>query len=253
MKKHHIILSILFTVFFYACKQEPMVLSKIEGKQITIKDSLKTDQSFEDKIAPYRTRLEEDMNAVISYAPETYSKKDGDLNTAIGNLMADIVFTEGNPVFNKRTTKNIDAVLLNHGGIRAIISKGNITTETAFQVMPFENSIVVVALKGQQIDSMMQYLAREKKAHPVQGITLTLDRNYNITEALIQGKPIVKDKTYYVATNDYLYNGGDRMTFFKPNDSLYTLDYKIRNAIIDYFKKVDTIKPKIDNRFIQTK
>ena len=43
------------------------------------------------------------------------------------------------------------------------------------------------------------------------------------------------------------------MRFFKPNDSVYYLDYKIRNAMIDYFKKADTINPKIDNRFTQTK
>ncbi|MEJ6791425.1 MAG: 5'-nucleotidase [Lacinutrix sp.] len=253
MKKYQILFSICVLIFFNSCKQDSLVVSKIEGKQIGIKDSIEINQDFEAEIAPFRARLEKDMNTILSYAPETYTKKDGDLNTAIGNLMADIVFKEGNYVFNKRTNKNIDAVLLNHGGIRSIISKGNITTETAFQVMPFENNIVVVAIKGKQVDSMMQYLSQAKRAHPVQGIKLTLDKNYKISEALIQGKPIVKDHTYYIATNDYLYNGGDRMRFFKPNDSVYYLDYKIRNAMIDYFKKVDTISPKIDNRFTQTK
>ena len=56
-----------------------------------------------------------------------------------------------------------------------------------------------------------------------------------------------------MATNDYLYNGGGNMTFFKPNEGLYNLDYKIRNLLIDYFKKVDTINPVIDDRFIQIK
>ncbi|WP_290697483.1 5'-nucleotidase C-terminal domain-containing protein [Lacinutrix sp.] len=253
MKKHQLLISIFILINIYSCKQESLGVSKIEGKQIAIKDSLEIDKDFDAIISPYRARLEEDMNSVISYAPETYTKNNGDLNTAIGNLMADIVFEQGNIVFNKRTTKNIDAVLLNHGGIRSIISKGDITTETAFKVMPFENSIVVVALKGQQIDSMMQYLSEAKRAHPIQGIQLTLDKNYKISKALINGKPIIKNKTYYVATNDYLYNGGDKMRFFKPSDSVYYLDYKIRNAMIDYFKKVDTINPKIDNRFTQTK
>ncbi|WP_299255076.1 5'-nucleotidase C-terminal domain-containing protein [uncultured Lacinutrix sp.] len=253
MKKYHLLISVCFLAFIFSCKQEPLVLSKIEGKQIGIKDSLEIDQDYDAIIAPYRDRLTDDMNAVLSYAPETYNKSDGHLNTAIGNLMADIVFKEGDYVFNKRTDKHIDAVILNHGGIRSIISKGDITTETAFQVMPFENSIVVIALKGQQIDSMMQYLSQAKRAHPVQGIKLTIDRDYKISEALIGGKPIIKDKTYYVATNDYLYDGGDGMRFFKPNDSIYHIDYKIRNAMIDYFKKVDTINPKIDNRFTQTK
>ena len=253
MKNYHLLISACFLISISSCKQEPLVLSKIEGKQIGIKDSLEVDQDFDAIIAPYRDRLEADMHAVLSYAPETYNKSDGHLNTAIGNLMADVVQKEGDNVFNKRTNKHIDAVLLNYGGIRSIISKGDITTETAFQVMPFENSIVVIALKGQQIDSMMQYLSHAKRAHPVQGITLTLDKDFNISEALINGKPIISDKTYYVATNDYLYDGGDGMRFFKPNDSVYHLDYKIRNAMIDYFKKVDTINPKIDNRFTQTK
>ena len=43
------------------------------------------------------------------------------------------------------------------------------------------------------------------------------------------------------------------MRFFKTNDTVYSLDYKIRNAMIDYFSKVDTIRTVIDNRFIQTK
>ena len=56
-----------------------------------------------------------------------------------------------------------------------------------------------------------------------------------------------------MATNDYLYNGGDRMTFFQPNEGLHVLDYKIRNVLIDYFKKQDTLNPKRDRRFIQLK
>ncbi|WAC02049.1 5'-nucleotidase C-terminal domain-containing protein [Lacinutrix neustonica] len=247
------IITCLIALSISACKQSPLKLISIEGKQIPVSDTLAIDQEYDSLIAPYRTRLNEDMNAILSYAPETYTKSNGELNTAIGNLMADIVYTEGNPIFNIRTNKNIDAVILNHGGIRAIISKGNITTKTAFEVMPFENSIVVVAIKGKQIDSMMQYLSEAKRPHPVHGITLALNKEYQIKMALVNNKPIDKNKTYYVATNDYLYNGGDNMRFFKPNDSVYHLDYKIRNAMLDYFKKVDTIRPTIDNRFTISK
>lgn len=243
---------LLALICFFSCKQE-YHLNKIEGKQIPVSDSIALDTEIDDFIKPFRDNLEKDMSKVLSYAPKTYHKKDGDFNTAIGNLMAHIVLEEGNPIFNQRTGKNIDMVLLNHGGIRAPINKGNITTETAFQVMPFENSIVVVALKGQQMDSLVYYLSRAKKAHPIEGLKITLDKDYNISEALINDQNIDKNKTYYVATNDYLYNGGDNMTFFKTNDTVYTLDYKIRNAMIDYFKKVDTINPTIDDRFTQIK
>ncbi len=242
----------IFTLLsFFSCKQDSYQLTKIEGKQLSISDKIPVDSVIENFIKPYREHVNIDMDSVLAYAPETYSKKDGLYNTALGNLMADIVFKQSNPVFNKRTKKNIDAVLLNHGGIRSIISKGKITTRTAYEIMPFENSIVVVALKGNQVIDMVTFLSKAKTAHPINGIRLVLDKNNKIETALIGNKPIEASKTYYIATNDYLYNGGDKMNFFKPNDSVYKLNYKIRNAMIDFFKKTDTIRPKRDNRFIQ--
>ncbi len=227
-------------------------ISKIEGKRLDIDETIKPNQAIEDYIKPYRERVNKDMDSVISFALDTYSKSDGEFNTAIGNLMADAVYSESNPVFNKRTGKNIDFVLLNHGGIRSIISKGKITTRTAYEVMPFENSVVVVAIKGEQVNEMMAYLSKAKRAHPVSyQLQLTLTKNGDVSSATVNGKPIDATKTYYVATNDYLYNGGDGMTFFHPNDSMYVLDYKIRNVLIDNFKKKDTLNPKRDNRFIQ--
>lgn len=242
---------LLYIFIFWGCKQETFHLNKIEGKQIQITDTLTLNPDIESFIKPYRDHIQKDLDSVLAYSVNTFSKTDGNLNTAIGNFMADAVYSEANPIFNSRTGKNIDMVLLNHGGIRSILPKGNITKRTAFEIMPFENSIVVVALKGHQIDSIIEYLKTKKRAHPISRLKLVLDNGFNVAEVKINGKNIDENKTYYVATNDYLYNGGDSMTFFKPNDSLYSLNYKIRTALIDKFKKLDTIKPERDDRFIQ--
>ncbi len=244
---------LLFIVIFLNCKQRELHLTKIEGKQINITDSISTDSEIDAIIKPFREHINKDLDSVLAYSKDTYSKSNGKFNTAIGNFMADVIFDEANPIFNKRTGKNIDMVLLNRGGIRSILSKGNITSRTAYQLMPFENSIVVIALKGSQINALINYLSKAKTAHPISKLKLEIDKDYNIIEASINNTPIETSKVYYVATSDYLYNGGDSMTFFKPNDSAYVLNYKIRNALIDNFKKVDTISPVIDNRFIQTK
>lgn len=250
MKSQHIIIAFIALMLFN-CKQDVWQLSRIEGKQLLITDSLRTDAEIEAFIKPYREHVNNDLDSVLSYAVETYSKSDGELNTAIGNLFADVIYEQANPVFKTRTGKNIDMVLLNHGGIRAIISKGPVTARTAFEIMPFENSIVVVGIKGSQINLMMDYLSKAKRAHPISKLNLILNADYQVNKATISGKPIDTTQTYYVATNDYLYSGGDHMTFFKPDESIEILDYKIRNALIDYFKKTDTINPVIDNRFIK--
>ena len=235
-----------------SCKT-PIIYDKIEGKQIAITDTLPSDPSIEAFMKPYREHVNNNLDSVISYAVDTYSKSDGTLNTAIGNFMADAMYEQSNPIFKKRSGHDIDFVLLNHGGIRAIISKGDITTRTAFEVMPFENAVVVAKLKGEQIKELLDYLVKAKRAHPISKLKIVMDANENLKEATINGQPIDYNKSYYVLTNDYLYNGGDGMDFFKKRDTVYVLDYKIRNALIDYFSKTDTIRPLIDDRFIKLK
>ncbi|TXD85166.1 hypothetical protein ESY86_01070 [Subsaximicrobium wynnwilliamsii] len=243
---------VLFILAFSACKTKNH-LHKIEGKQINVSDSIAADQRIEAFIKPYRERVEKDLDSVLAYSVATLSKSDGEYNTAIGNMMADAVYEEVNPVFQKRTGKSIDFVLLNHGGIRAIISKGEITTRTAFEVMPFENSIFVAELKGDQIKELIDYLVIEKRAHPISQLKIVLNADGSLKETSSKEKPLNYTKSYFVATNDYLLSGGDRMNFFKVNDSVYDLNYKVRNVLLDYFKKTDTLRPRIDDRFIKIK
>lgn len=245
-----IFLSLFLATSLLSCKDSKATLTKIEGKQLPITDSIQANQDILDYVAPYRKRIDEEMGAVLAYAPTSLSKKDGSYNTAIGNMMADAVFDLSNPVFNKRTGKNIDAVLLNHGGIRSTLNAGEVTMRSAFDIMPFENSVVVVELKSEQVNEMFDYL-KSGTAHPISNMQLVLDKKNEIKTATINGKPVENGKTYYIATNDYLQQGGDRMTFLSQPLSMEVLDYKIRNILVDYFKEQDTIAPVRDDRFIQ--
>lgn len=241
----------LLTVSIFVSCQQNKTLNRIEGQRIEINDSLATDSAIEAFVKPYRERVNSDLDSVLAFAVDTYSKTDGELNTAIGNYMADVVLEQANPIYLSRTGNRIDFVLLNHGGIRAIISKGNVTTRTAYEVMPFENSIVVSEMSGQLIlDELIPYLINAKRAHPISNLQLHIDANANIKNVAVGGQPIDPKKVYHVATSDYLYFGGDRMHFFKKGDSLHVLDYKIRNALIDNFIKIDTLNPVIDDRFL---
>lgn len=248
MKNIFFLISFSF-ILLTSCKSKH--LYKIEGQQIAITDNLKTNPTIENYIKPYRIQINKSLDSVICYAKDTYSKKDGQFNTAIGNMMADALYEQTNPVFQSRTGENIDLVLLNHGGIRSIISKGNISSRTAYNVMPFENSVVVVKMNGDKVNELVEYLVSEQKAHPIHGMKIILDKAFQLNSATINGELIDETKSYNVATSDYLYNGGDRMTFFKPNLKVHNMNYKIRSILIDYFTKKDTIAPKIDDRFIQ--
>lgn len=243
--------SILLAFFVSSCKTGETEIARIEAEQLNIHDSIPGNDSIEAFITPFRDRIAREMDSVLAYAPRNLSKKDGDLNTAIGNLMADAVLELADPVLESRTGNSIDIVLLNHGGIRSSLNKGEVTTRTAYQIMPFENEVVVAVLNGNQLQGMIDYLAQGQIAHPVAGMQLLLDQDGTVAKALVHGAPIEAGKKYYVATSDYLYQGGDNMVFFSGAEELITLDYKIRNLLIDYFKQEDTISPVSDRRFIR--
>ena len=246
-------LSILsFCFVIVACETESN--QQKYGFNIEINQQVLSDSSIVKYYQPFKKNLEESlMNTPISYSPETYKKNDGELNSTLSNMFADATYEMSNPVFNKMSGENIDIVLLNNGGIRSIISKGNISEKTAFELMPFENSIVVLELSGLSIIKMIDYLRKVKLQHPIKGLQITLNNNYSVNEVNINGVNIEKEKKYYVATTDYLLEGGDKMYFLAETTKTTDINYKMRDILIDYFKKYDTLKLKSDNRFIRIK
>ncbi|MCL6461731.1 MAG: 5'-nucleotidase C-terminal domain-containing protein [Flavobacterium micromati] len=254
LKKYNQV-SKLFVIFltlfsFGSCSTRSYDVTKIEGKRIPITEIQAQIPEIENYIKPYRERINKDLDSVLAYCPETLDKSSGKWQTTIGNLMADVSLKRGNLVFQSREKKNIDICLFNSGGIRSILPKGNVTARNAFEIMPFENSMVVIALKGEQIFELVDFFVADKKAHPLAGITFLIDKKNQPKNILVQGKPVEKETIYYVGTNDYLSDGGDNMTFFKKGIQKYDLDYKLRNILIDYFKEVDTIPVLRDNRIV---
>jgi 2',3'-cyclic-nucleotide 2'-phosphodiesterase (5'-nucleotidase family) len=249
--KHFVIFTTI--LFLTGCKQGPMVLSKIEAELLPIDSTLVKVDSIDTFVTPYRNRINAVLDSTLAYAPKMITKVDGEFNTSAGNLMADIIMSEANPIFKSRIGNEIDIVLLNHGGIRSIISKGTVSARTAYQVMPFENSIAVVELKGSAIIDVVEFLIKSGRAHPVSGIQITMEPSGKLKSIKIKGKPLDTKRNYYVATSDYLVSGGDNMVFFKDGQSITNLNYLIRNAMIDNFKKVDTISANVDNRFVKLK
>lgn len=242
-KRFYIQFIFAFSVFLLiSCSGNKYYNSKIEGKQIAVNEQYGQVAAIDNFIKPYREHINKELDSVLAYAPETLDKSKGEWQTTIGNLMADMTVEMVNPVFWAREKKNIDICLLNHGGIRAVLPKGNVTIRTAYEIMPFDNSVVIVELKGAEIREMAHYIMKEKKPHPLNGLKIVADKKtLEIKSLWVNEKPLEDSKIYHVATSDYLQNGGDNMNFFKKSEKFYDMDYRLRNLMIDYFKKVDTI------------
>jgi len=233
---------LLTFISLVSCKSKSYYNYEVIGSKINVNENYNSDNSIEQFITPFRTHINKDLDSVLAYCPETLDKSKGKWETNIGLFMANATYELANPIFEKREQKSIDICLLNHGGIRSIIPQGNVTTRTAFNVMPFENSVIIIGLSGLKIRELANYIISERKPHPLKGLTIHVNNRQEITNLYVNNQPVDDVKIYYVATSDYLANGGDNMSFFVNSKEKYDLDYKLRNLLIDYFKKVETIE-----------
>lgn len=238
-----------FSFLIIACKNNSHEVSKINAKQLKIGNEVKQDSSIIQLFTPYKKKMTNEITKSLSFSPKILERTDGNLQSTLGNLVADLCYEKANELFKNKTGKTVDFSMSNYGGIRAAIMKGDVTVSNAFELMPFDNTLVVVELNYDKIKALFNYFVAKKRAHPLsKNIQLTIKNDsYNV---LINGKAIKKDRTYFVATSNYLQKGGDGMIFFSEPESLFDSNFLIRDAIVDYFESKDTLSANLDNRVI---
>ena len=251
MKKQLLVWIATGSVLCTSCKQQDPELTRIEGSITAVSDSLKAVDTLEAFIAPYRQRIDEVLDTPLAYNPEPITENDGIWNTSAGNLMADIVLEMSQPLWLAKTGKEIDMVVLNHGGVRGGVPVGEVTARNAYELMPFENNINVLTLSGKELRKLVAFLVNARRPNPIAGMQIILNPQGALEAVNIGGRPFDESRDYTVATSSYLVDGGSDVGFFPTYTEVADLEYKMRNAIIDYFKKVDTIYATVDDRFYQ--
>lgn len=218
-----------------ACKtaSAPQLVNVKPQKNISINNELKNDEEFVKIIEPYKQKLDAEMNQKISHT-NTDLTKQGD-NSNLGNLLADYTLEGGDEWTKAHLKQNVDAALINIGGIRTTIGKGDITLKNLFEVMPFENELIIVKMKGADLPGLFEYYAKTQVNNPVSHLYIET-KNGQLNKSLVNGKEVDPNKDYYIATSDYLALGGDNMKFFSKGEAIST-GIKLRDLYIDYFKR----------------
>jgi 2',3'-cyclic-nucleotide 2'-phosphodiesterase (5'-nucleotidase family) len=248
MKHFGLILTLLT---FITASNAQEVVSVIEGKQVKVTEAAENKADYEAAIVPYRSQINRDLDKVLAYNPTILDKSKGKWQSNIGDLLAKVTLEKGNKVFEERTKNKVDVCILNHGGIRAMIGQGNVSARNAFEVMPFENAAVVLEIEGKYLVEFVNFFLKEKKPHPIDGMTFKITADGKYKDLKIKNEPIVLDKVYNLVTNDYLASGGDKMEFLKNAKKTHPLDYKLRSMLIDYFEDVDVVKVPTEIKIIQ--
>ena len=147
-------------------------------------------------IAPYRERVVSQMTSVLGNAPVAITKNAGE--SPLANFVADLQRVRA----SQELGVPVPLGVMTNGGLRAPIPAGPVTLGSVFELMPFENELVVLDAPGSVVQQLFAYAARIKMA--VSGATYTVGPDGQPTAILINGQPFDAGQTYPIAISDYL-------------------------------------------------
>lgn len=216
----------------------------LQYKSYRINDVLQKDTLLLAFLEPYSSNVNKTMNEVVGVAVVSMDKKQPE--STLGNFMADAFFTMAEEKYNTK----VDAAFLNFGGIRLTqLPAGNVTTGKIFELMPFDNLLILQKIKGSVLQQLLD-LTAARGGWPVAGITMQI-KDKKAANVMVGGKPIDPDGTYTIVNSDFIANGGDNADMLR-NVPQITNGYLMRDAIFDYIKKLKSqgknISAKTENR-----
>ncbi|RYY14082.1 MAG: hypothetical protein EOO36_14845, partial [Cytophagaceae bacterium] len=126
-----------------------------------------------------------------------------------------------------------DLGVMTNGGLRTALPAGNITLGNIFELMPFENELVVLDAPGPVVQQLFAYAARI--GMPIAGAVYTVGPDKAPQAISIGGRPFDPVRTYSIAVSDYLAGGGDNLTFLKDARLSHT-GLLLRTVIVNHIK-----------------
>jgi 2',3'-cyclic-nucleotide 2'-phosphodiesterase (5'-nucleotidase family) len=239
---------------------------RASGRLEPIKPIGKENKTVGAIVTKYQQRVDAVMNQTVGEALADLDGANVRLQeTNLGNLITDVM----------RKASGADAAVINGGTIRTSIKKGPVKVSDVYSVVPFDNYIVAIKLTGQQIRDTLEHGVSaieegEGRFPQVSGLTFTYNRSspkgLRVKEVFIGANPLVDDREYTVATNDFLAAGGDGYKAFgdavksskdyaviggamKGDKLVYSDSGRwLRDVVIDFIKTQKAVSPKVEGR-----
>lgn len=222
----------LITFAFSSCKHSFHMQSS-NPEMYVMRDSLglaagsRVDSLIQVYKAPIAIAMDQQIGLISKPALKDFPE--GSLGNFISDLIrGEIIDSLGIPV---------DACILNTGGLRVEWQEGPILLSHVYEMMPFDNEMVLVKMSGTDLKILLDQLAGRGGA-PVSGIRFVIEDNL-AKDILVGGTDLQDEIIYNVLTSDYLLQGGDKYTFPKNTEQL-PINRKVRDVIKDGLYKAYT-------------
>jgi 2',3'-cyclic-nucleotide 2'-phosphodiesterase (5'-nucleotidase family) len=188
------------------------------------------DRGVKALLRPYGDSIATEMDKPVFRTTSRVSMsglEDGD--TPLGNFVADAMLESAGG----------DMAIINSGGIRAPLPAGTVTAGDIFTVLPFDNTLVKVPMKGWQVRELFDFIARrigKRGFAQISGASFVI-RNGRASDVRVGDKPLDPNHTYTVATIDFLYGGGDGYTQFEKAGLATITGTLTHDAAIEFLRR----------------
>ena len=213
------------------------------------------DPETQAKADAYNAELDQDLNVTIGTTSEPLDSRKATLRSqeaAMGNLVADAL----------RASVKADIAITNGGGIRGnkeYAAGSALTRRDVLTELPFGSRTVKLEVTGGMIWAALENGVSEAenaagRFPQVSGLGLEADlmkpKGQRVIAVTIAGKPLERTATYTLATNDYMFAGGDGYTALSAGKPLLSVrdGQLMANDVMGYIARNKTIAPKVEGR-----
>ncbi len=203
-------------------------------------------EGFERMISPYRAQLTEKMERQIGTLAQDLPATRESAESTLGNFAADLLQVQSSALLDEPLALSV----INFGGLRISLNEGPIYVRTIYELMPFDNQISLLKLKGETLAALFSYFGKYKNL-AISNTKLVFTADGTLKEALINGEPVDFTQTYWVSASDYLADGGMGMTFFADALERRETGVLIRDTMIAYVEaQKEPIRAAIEGRAV---
>ncbi|MDR1100395.1 MAG: 5'-nucleotidase C-terminal domain-containing protein [Treponema sp.] len=216
------------------------------------------DREVSAMLEPYIQKASESLKEVVGQAAAPFvfgNRLTRYQETALGNLITDANVWYFKTVYNQE----IDFAFHNGGNIRAELPQGPITQEQILTILPFENYLYIVSLKGADIIELFNFIGTIPQGAGgfpqfSAEVRYTIDKtagqdNGVIKDFTIGGAPVDPNRIYRFCTNDYILGGGDGYEVMKRAENPFNTSLLLSYVVVEYIRAQNgPVSPATDGR-----
>ncbi|MBF0407115.1 MAG: bifunctional metallophosphatase/5'-nucleotidase [Candidatus Riflebacteria bacterium] len=203
---------------------------------------VKPSQMFTEEVSKIESKVDTLLEEIIANAEGDFKRAFNE-ESSVGNLIADAY----------RDAAQSSVAFQNSGGIKASISSGPISLRDLYDLLPFENNIVKIDMRGWEIENLLEDSLTDSNSFlQSSGIDCTWSsqnpEGFRIIQLVINQEPIEWNNVYSVAMTDYMLENLVTASNSQNRSSPIVVG-TVREALKKYLKSKETISPSTERRF----